>query len=78
MSYKRDVTETQDTSEFCTVRYAAQRTGLAVQTWYEGGADTNKVRRVRFGRSIRLVRADVEKFIRDRVEISTELDSSCK
>lgn len=71
------MTQTEEMSEFCTVLYAAQRTGLAVKTWYQGGADTNKVRRVRFGRSIRLVRADVEKFIRDRMEMSADLASSC-
>lgn len=77
MRYKRDVTQTEEMSEFCTVLYAAQRTGLAAKTWYQGGADTKKVRRVRFGRSIRLVRADVEKFIRERVEMSAELAESC-
>ena len=76
MRYKRDVTEREEMTEFCTVLYAAQRTGLGVKTWYQGGADTNKVRRVRFGRSIRLVRADVEKFIRDRMEMSAELEGS--
>lgn len=78
ISYKKDVTRTEEMSEFCTVLYAAQRTGLAVKTWYQGGADTNNVRRVRFGRSIRLVRADVEKFINDRIEKSTKLPGFCK
>ena len=67
------MTQAEESSEFCTVLYAAQRTGLAVKTWYQGGADTNNVRRVRFGRSIRLVRADVENFIRDKIEQSTKL-----
>ena len=71
--YKRDVTHAEESSEFCTVLYAAQRTGLAAKTWYQGGADTHSVRRVRFGRSIRLVRADVEKFITERLKHSTEL-----
>jgi len=63
----------EEAPEFCTILYAAQRTGLAVKTWYQGGADTNNVRRVRFGRSIRLVRADVEKFIKDRIAKSEEI-----
>ena len=77
MRYKSDVAQTEEMSEFCTILYAAKRTGLGVKTWYQGGADTHKVRRVRFGRSIRLVRADVEKFIRDRLEMSAELAGSC-
>lgn len=54
-------------TEFCTIRYAAQRSGLAIKTWYQGGAGTDSVTRIRFGRSIRLLRSDVEKFINDRV-----------
>ncbi len=75
--YKRDVMHTEEMSEFCTVLYAAERTGLAVKTWYQGGADTNNVRRVRFGRSIRLVRADVENFIKERIEKSTQIADLC-
>lgn len=56
-----------ENTEFCTIRYAAQRSGLAIKTWYQGGAGTGAVIRVRFGRSIRLLRSDVEKFITDRV-----------
>jgi predicted DNA-binding transcriptional regulator AlpA len=56
-----------ENTEFCTIRYAAQRSGLAIKTWYQRGAGTDAVTRVRFGRSIRLLRSDVEKFITDRV-----------
>jgi hypothetical protein len=35
MSYKRDMTETTEESEFCTVLYAAQRSGIALKTWYQ-------------------------------------------
>jgi predicted DNA-binding transcriptional regulator AlpA len=56
-----------ENTDFCTIRYAAQRSGLAIKTWYQGGAGTNRVIRVRFGRSIRLLRSEVEKFINDRV-----------
>lgn len=72
------MTQTEETTEFCTILYAAQRTGLAAKTWYQGGADTNNVRRVRFGRSIRLVRSDVEKFIKEKIEKSTELVDLCE
>ena len=54
-------------TEFCTIHEAAQRSGLAPQTWYQGGAGTEVVPRIRFGRSIRLLRADVEKFINARI-----------
>lgn len=56
-----------EATEFCTIREAAQRSGLAPQTWYQGGAGTNSVPRIRFGRSIRLLRADVERFINARI-----------
>lgn len=58
---------TKELTEFCTIREAAARSGLAVKTWYEGGAGTGAVPRIRFGRSIRLLRADVERFINDRI-----------
>jgi predicted DNA-binding transcriptional regulator AlpA len=57
----------EDAEEFCTVIYAAQRTGLAAKTWYQGGAGTNRVRRIRFGRSVRLLRSDLEQFIREHI-----------
>jgi hypothetical protein len=58
---------TEETSEFCTISEAARRSGLALKTWYQGGAGTANVPRVRFGRSIRLLRRDVESFINDRI-----------
>jgi predicted DNA-binding transcriptional regulator AlpA len=61
------MTDTEEAKEFLTVHDAAKLTGLAVKTWYEGGAGTASVPRVRFGRSIRLLRKDVERFIKDRV-----------
>jgi hypothetical protein len=64
--------EADQNSEFCTMSYAAERTGLALKTWYRGGAGTDGVRRVKFGRSVRLMRADLEKFISDRVNRATD------
>lgn len=59
--------DTEETKEFYTVHEAAHRSGLAPKTWYEGGAGTSDVPRVRFGRSIRLLRKDVERFISERI-----------
>ncbi len=64
--------EAEENSEFCTMTYAAKRTGLAPKTWYRGGAGTDDVRRVKFGRSVRLMRADLEKFISDRINRATD------
>jgi hypothetical protein len=58
---------TEEKVEFYTIREAARRSGLALKTWYQGGAGTDVVPRIRFGRSIRLLRADVERFINDRI-----------
>lgn len=52
-----------ENSKFCTIREAALLSGLAITTWYEGKAGTSAVPRIRFGRSIRLLRTDVEQFI---------------
>jgi hypothetical protein len=68
IGYKRDMTASKDKTEFCTVQEAALISGLSLKTWYQGGAGTDVVPRVRFGRSIRLLRSDVEKFICDRVK----------
>jgi hypothetical protein len=57
----------EETTDFCTIREAARKSGLALKTWYQGGAGTNTVPRIRFGRSIRLLRTDVERFINDRI-----------
>lgn len=64
--------EADQNSEFCTMCYAAERTGLALKTWYLGGAGTDGVRRVKFGRSVRLMRVDLEKFISDRINRASE------
>lgn len=61
------MTHGKEVMEFCTIREAAQWSGLALKTWYEGGAGTGKVPRVRFGRAVRLLRKDVEKFISERI-----------
>lgn len=66
------MTDAEENSEFCTITYAAKRTGLAPKTWYQGGAGTADVRRVKFGRSVRLMRADVERFISVRINEATE------
>jgi predicted DNA-binding transcriptional regulator AlpA len=65
--YKGEVKETEESTEFCTVRDAARLSGLADKTWYEGRAGTASVPRIRFGRSVRLRRKDVEQFIQDRI-----------
>jgi hypothetical protein len=67
LRYKRAVREQEEKKEFCTIKEAAIRSGLALQTWYQGGAGTDIVPRIRFGRSIRLLRSDVEKFINDHI-----------
>jgi predicted DNA-binding transcriptional regulator AlpA len=59
--------EQKEEKEFCTIKEAAKRSGLALQTWYQGGAGTDIVPRIRFGRSIRLLRSDVEQFINDHI-----------
>lgn len=65
--YNRDMKATKENTEFCTVKEAALRSGLSLKTWYQGGAGTGSVPRIRFGRSVRLLRADVERFISDHV-----------
>jgi len=67
VNYKRDMKQRREISEFCTMLYAAQRSGIALKTWYQGGAGTGSVPRIRFGRSIRLLREDVERFITERI-----------
>jgi predicted DNA-binding transcriptional regulator AlpA len=68
MVYNKDMVASKDKTEFCTVQEAALISGLSLKTWYQGGAGTGVVPRVRFGRSIRLLRSDVERFIGNRVE----------
>lgn len=76
--YKSGVRESSDKREFCTIQEAAQISGLALKTWYKGGAGTNIVPRIRFGRSIRLLRADVERFINARITEAKEHTQSNK
>lgn len=57
----------RENTEFCTIGEAARRSGLAPKTWYQGGAGTENVPRIRFGRSVRLRREDVERFISERI-----------
>jgi predicted DNA-binding transcriptional regulator AlpA len=61
------MSDTKESTEFLTIREAAQKSGLALKTWYDGGAGTASLLRIRFGRSVRLRRQDVENFIRERV-----------
>jgi predicted DNA-binding transcriptional regulator AlpA len=72
LGYKTVMNEAEENSEFCTMSYAAERTGLALKTWYRGGAGTEAVRRVKFGRSVRLLRADVDRFIDELVDKATK------
>lgn len=46
---------------------------MSIQTWYQGGAGTDSVPRIRFGRSIRLLRIDVEQFINDKITEAKQL-----
>jgi hypothetical protein len=57
----------KDSAQFYTIKDAAMVSGLAPKTWYEGAAGTDSVPRIRFGRSIRLLRSDVERFISERI-----------
>jgi hypothetical protein len=57
----------RENTDFCTIHEAARLSGLAIKTWYQGGAGTATIPRVRFGRSIRLLRRDVERFINERI-----------
>lgn len=59
--------DVRENTEFCTIGEAARRSGLAPKTWYQGGAGTANVPRIRFGRSVRLRRDDVDRFISDRI-----------
>ncbi len=72
MGYKQEMSDEEERGEFCTISYAAKRTGLAAKTWYRGGAGTDQVPRVRFGRTVRLLRSDLERFVSDRIAKSTE------
>ena len=57
----------KDSTQFYTIKDAAMISGLAPKTWYEGAAGTDSVLRIRFGRSIRLLRSDVDRFISERI-----------
>ncbi|MDQ3847523.1 MAG: helix-turn-helix domain-containing protein [Thermoproteota archaeon] len=65
--YKENIMDKEDSIEFCTIKDAAKRSGLALKTWYQGAAGTHTVPRIRFGRSVRLLRSDVDNFIKERV-----------
>jgi hypothetical protein len=66
------MSDREEHGEFCTISYAAKRTGLAVKTWYRGGAGTDQVPRVRFGRTVRLLRSDLERFVSERIAKSNQ------
>ena len=59
--------DSEETTEFWTIREAAQKIGIALTTWYGGGGGTASLPRIRFGRSVRLRRKDVEQFISERI-----------
>ena len=52
--------------EIIDLAQAARLTGLARSTWANGGAGTNKVPRIRLGRSIRVTRKDVIAWLEER------------
>ena len=66
--------QSRESTEFYTIREAAQISKLAAKTWYQGGAGTNAVLRIRFGRAVRLLRVDVEQFIIDRIAEAKQND----
>jgi predicted DNA-binding transcriptional regulator AlpA len=59
--------DSEDITEFWTIREAARKSGIALTTWYGGGGGTASLPRIRFGRSVRLRRKDVEQFISERI-----------
>lgn len=61
------MTSAGEITGYYTIREAAERSGLAPKTWYEGRGGTSKVPRIRYGRAIRLLRKDVELFIQERI-----------
>lgn len=67
MRYKREMPDSEEATEFWTIREAARKSGIALTTWYGGGGGTASLPRIRFGRSIRLRRKDVEQFINERI-----------
>jgi predicted DNA-binding transcriptional regulator AlpA len=67
LMYKRDMGYSEENKDFCTIKEAARLSGLALKTWYHGGGGTANVPRIRFGRSVRLLRKDVEHFINERI-----------
>jgi predicted DNA-binding transcriptional regulator AlpA len=58
--------KTNDEPEIIDLAQAARLTGLARSTWANGGAGTNKVPRIRLGRSIRVTRKDVMAWLEER------------
>jgi excisionase family DNA binding protein len=55
---------------FITIKEAANMLGLAPDTVHHGRAGTNKLSRVRFGRSVRMIREQVDAYIQERLKAS--------
>ena len=55
---------------FITIKEAASLLGLAPDTVHHGRAGTNKLSRVRFGRSVRMIREQVDDHIQARIKAS--------
>ena len=55
---------------FITIKDAASMLGLSEDTLHHLKAGTHKLTRVRFGRSVRLIRQEVEAYIDQRIKAS--------
>jgi predicted DNA-binding transcriptional regulator AlpA len=53
--------------DFIDLTQAAKLTGIARSTWANNRGGTHVVLRIRYGRSVRVRRTEVEQFIEDRV-----------
>lgn len=56
------------TKTLTTVKAAAAILGLAENTVYHGKAGTNKLTRIRQGRSVRLIRQEVEAYLEQLIK----------
>ena len=58
---------TKQFEEFIDLTQAAKLTGIARSTWANNRGGTHVVLRIRYGRSVRVRRSEVEKFIEARI-----------
>jgi excisionase family DNA binding protein len=55
---------------FITIKEAANMLGLSPDTVHHGKAGTDKLTRVRFGRSVRMIRQEVDAHIQKQLKAS--------